>query len=105
MEEDSNLVHIPVMGEEVVEAFHEVKMTAFFDGTLGMGGHAKLILEDHPELKLYVGCDRDEIALELARESLTEHREKLRTCHGEHKDLAVFLDRLGVGTVQGFFLT
>ena len=30
------------------------------------GGHAKAILEAHPEIKRYIGCDKDPEALEIA---------------------------------------
>ena len=58
--------HIPVLKDEVLEAFQDIHIEVFFDGTLGAGGHAKEILEAHPEIKTYIGCDKDEIAMTIA---------------------------------------
>ncbi|MBI3900662.1 MAG: 16S rRNA (cytosine(1402)-N(4))-methyltransferase, partial [Chlamydiia bacterium] len=62
--------HRSVLLNEVVEAFKGVHCSLFFDGTVGAGGHAKAILEGHPEVKRYFACDRDAYALALAQKEL-----------------------------------
>jgi 16S rRNA (cytosine1402-N4)-methyltransferase len=62
--------HVSVLRDEVVQAFEGLEINTFFDGTLGAGGHAEAILEAHPEIKRYIGCDRDPRAHELAVERL-----------------------------------
>ena len=66
--------HKPVMCEEVLSMFHGAKLKVFFDGTTGAGGHAKLLLENHPEIELYIACDRDPSALEIAAQTLNQAR-------------------------------
>lgn len=64
--------HIPVLMREVLSVFEGKNIRVFFDGTLGAGGHAKALLETHPEIERYIGCDRDPVALDLAQKNLAE---------------------------------
>lgn len=64
------MAHLPVMLREVLEVYEGKKIDIFFDGTLGAAGHAKAILEGHPEIKRYIGCDRDPSAHEIAKKVL-----------------------------------
>lgn len=96
--------HLPVMVEEVLEFYNGMDIRVFFDGTLGAGGHAEAILKAHPEIEMYIGCDRDPKALLIAQERLNPWREKIKFVHGNHRDLEEILDSLGVDGVDGFFL-
>ena len=62
--------HVPVLLQEVLDAFHGVELRSFVDGTLGAGGHSTAIAKAHPELKRLYGFDRDKTAHELARANL-----------------------------------
>lgn len=62
--------HVPVLLEEVLQAFQPLELRAFVDGTLGAGGHSRAILEAHRELQWAVGFDRDPLAHDLARENM-----------------------------------
>ena len=77
----------------------------FFDGTLGAGGHARAILEAHPEIKRYIGCDNDPEAIEIARKNLDPWVDKLELIHGNFSRLDEYLKELNVKFVDGFFLT
>ncbi len=70
--------HVPVLLEEVRECFRPLKIHTFADGTLGAGGHASILLLDHPEIVLFFGFDRDDQAVTLAEERLKD--EKKRVC-------------------------
>ena len=60
--------HVSVLLSEVLDAFKPVKMQTHIDGTLGAGGHATKVLEQHKEeVKTFVGFDVDETAIEIAR--------------------------------------
>lgn len=93
------------MIKEFLEYFEEVHIETFFDGTLGAGGHAKALLEAHPEIKTYIGCDRDLSSFELAKEKLKPWENKMKYVHGNFSDLDKHLKKLGVKNVDGFFLT
>lgn len=74
---ENNPLHIPVLKNEVLEVFSSHAMTNFLDLTLGLGGHALAILENHPEIEHYFAFDLDAQAIEQAQLRL--------------KDLCVFL--------------
>ena len=80
-------VHIPVLPSAVLAAFARIAPELdggwIVDGTVGMGGHAELLLEARPSLRL-VGCDQDPAALELAGARLARFggRVELRREHG-----------------------
>lgn len=61
--------HIPVLLEEVLESFSDVKEGYFVDCTLGYAGHSFQILAHYPHLK-HIGIDRDEEALAFSKKRL-----------------------------------
>jgi 16S rRNA (cytosine1402-N4)-methyltransferase len=65
-----NFPHFSVLKAEILQAFESVNLTDFIDGTLGAGGHAQLLLENHPEIQTYLGIDQDPQALQIAIERL-----------------------------------
>jgi 16S rRNA (cytosine1402-N4)-methyltransferase len=97
--------HISVMMAEVLESFKDKQLKVFFDGTLGAGGHAEAILMAHPEIEIYIGCDRDQSALEIAKKRLEKYSEKMRYVQGNFSDLDKHLLSFGIKQVDGFFLT
>lgn len=97
--------HTPIMVDEVLSSLKDLKIHVFFDGTLGAGGHAKAILEAHPEIELYVGCDKDPEALEIARAHLAPWAHKLEFVHGDFGKLDEYLKKRKIASVDGFFLT
>lgn len=89
-------IHKPVLLKEILDAF-SISLERFIDGTLGLGGHASSIIEEHPELKSYFGIDRDPEALSIAQERVGE---KLVPIHGSYVDM----DTLIEGQVDGIML-
>jgi 16S rRNA (cytosine1402-N4)-methyltransferase len=98
-------LHVSVMVDEMLEYFKDSSIKVFFDGTLGAGGHARAMLEAHPEIEMYIGCDRDPLALTIARENLAEFEHKMKFVHGNFLDLDQMIASVGVKKVDGFFLT
>ena len=64
-----NIPHIPVLLEEVKEAFSGLTEGVIVDCTLGYGGHSEALLEQNPHIKL-IGCDQDEEALAFSQKRL-----------------------------------
>ncbi len=96
--------HISVMLKEFLDFFAGTKIKVFFDGTLGAGGHAKALLEEHPEIERYIGCDQDTTALQIASEVLKPWKSKVVLHHGNFGDLDQLLKKLRIKMVDGFFL-
>jgi 16S rRNA (cytosine1402-N4)-methyltransferase len=98
-------LHIPIMVHEILQCLKGAHLATFFDGTLGAGGHAQAILEAHPEIKRYIGCDKDPEALEIARKNLAPWEHKIELIQGDFSRLDAYLKELKIDLVDGFFLT
>jgi 16S rRNA (cytosine1402-N4)-methyltransferase len=61
--------HLPVLLQEVLYGLHCEQGGVFLDGTVGCGGHATAILEQHPDNRV-IGIDRDQAALDVAAREL-----------------------------------
>lgn len=94
------MTHIPVLLREVLEVFAGRNLRIFFDGTLGAGGHARALLEAHPEIERYIGCDRDPRAHELSRENLAPWLEKVEFVRGSYAEQV----REAAGCLDGFLI-
>ena len=92
--------HIPVMLGQAVELLAPERGGVFVDCTLGLGGHAREILERGSRVRL-IGIDRDPRALALAGERLAEFTDRVTRIEGEFGDLDALLARAGVGQVAG----
>jgi 16S rRNA (cytosine1402-N4)-methyltransferase len=91
--------HVPVMRAEVVDALCPERGGLFVDGTLGLGGHARAVL-DAGETRV-IGIDRDLEALAIARERLSGFAGRVEFVHGDFRDLPVVLDERQVEGVDG----
>ena len=92
--------HVPVLLREVLTLFEGVELLTCFDGTLGAGGHASAILKEHPEIKTYIGCDKDPRALEIAEEVLEPWKSKVKLIRGSYaQEICQF-----EGTLDGFLI-
>ncbi|MCI0382694.1 MAG: 16S rRNA (cytosine(1402)-N(4))-methyltransferase [Chlamydiae bacterium] len=98
-------IHISVMADEVIEGFAPLSLKVFYEGTVGGGGHARRILASHPETEIYIGCDKDPHALEVAEKILSPWRHKVILIQGDFADLDHHLQDRGIDQVEGFFLT
>ena len=93
------------MVDAVLQCLEGAHLGVFFDGTLGAGGHARAILEAHPEIVRYIGCDKDPEALEIAAKNLAPWKEKVEFIQGDFCRLDEYLKMLCIDQVDGFFLT
>jgi 16S rRNA (cytosine1402-N4)-methyltransferase len=96
--------HKPVLVHEVLAIFQDLEIRTFFDGTLGAGGHARAMLEAHPEIECYIGCDRDLQALEIAADELKRWKKKLQLFHGRHTEIDRWLEQAKVPCVNGLLI-
>lgn len=93
------------MVDEMLRYFEGSVLKVFFEGTLGAGGHAQALLEAHPEIERYVGCDKDPEALGICRSRLAPWAHKMEFIHGDFAELDSMLGSVGISCVDGFFLT
>jgi 16S rRNA (cytosine1402-N4)-methyltransferase len=86
--------HLSVMPNEVLAAFAECSCTLFIDGTTGAGGHSKLILEEHPEIRTFIAIDQDPQALEIAKTTLLPWESKVTFIHNNFKNILSVISTL-----------
>lgn len=98
------LRHVPVMPREVLALLQPCPGETFLDGTLGGGGHARLILQATAPDGRLVGIDRDPAALERAGQALAEFDDRVTLCHGTFADAGRTLEALQVVGVDGILL-
>jgi len=90
--------HVPVLCEEVLESFGWLKKGSLIvDGTLGRGGHSKLLLSKGFNV---IGIDRDIEAINEVRRNL----KGLKIVHGNFSKIKEILDDLGIKKVDGILL-
>jgi len=99
----SDFRHLSVMPDEVIRFLAPKGAGTYLDGTLGGGGHSRLILENAPQATL-VGIDRDRAALAAAEKVLAAFGEHFRPVHGDFAGLAGHLTQLGLTSLDGFIL-
>jgi len=95
------VIHRPVLLKESVDLLTGNGGRIYVDCTLGLGGHAKEILSRRKDIFL-VGLDRDEEALELARENLKEYEGRFVLYKANFADLDLVLKEEGIARVDGF---
>ena len=105
MSKEGSPAHVSVMINECLEHFSGCELSVFFEGTVGAGGHAVAILENHPEIKRYLACDQDPEAIALAKERLEPWKNKISFIQGNFASLDAMLEEKGIKQVNGFFLT
>jgi 16S rRNA (cytosine1402-N4)-methyltransferase len=94
--------HVPVLAEEALAWLRPAAGQTFVDGTLGGGGHARLLAEAVGANGHVIGLDRDPAALEIARERLSGLPVHLE--HANYADLPELLVERGVAMVDGIVL-
>ena len=78
--------HIPVLFDEVIETFKDLKDGYIIDCTLGYGGHSLGILESNPNIKLICN-DQDDEALNFSKNRLKEYEDRIIFSKGNFKDV------------------
>ena len=72
----SSTQHTPVLLQETLHAFSSLQIGTYVDCTLGAGGHALAIAEQHPEMACLVGIDVDPAAHQIAQQRIQAEAER-----------------------------
>mgnify|MGYP002629107929 CR=1 FL=1 len=91
--------HVPVLLDEVRTLLQPERGGTFVDCTLGLAGHARMLLEGGASR--LIGIDRDTDALAIARDALVEFGDRVTFVHADYRELAGVLEAEGVTTVSG----
>lgn len=96
--------HTPVLTDEVLRFLNCHSGGIYVDGTLGMGGHARGILEKTSPDGILIGIDRDEDSLELARVRLAPFGDRVIFVHENFRNLLNVLKKLQISEIDGLLL-
>jgi 16S rRNA (cytosine1402-N4)-methyltransferase len=91
--------HEPVMVAEVVEQLEPSRGGVFVDCTVGLGGHARALLE--AGASWLIGLDRDPAAVVAARDALSGFGDRVEVVHADYRRIGAVLDQRGVAKVDG----
>lgn len=97
--------HLPVMPDRIVELLAIKPGCTVVDGTVGLGGHSRLLGMDAGETGRLVCFDKDPEALRKARENLADLPCRVDFVNAPYEYMDTELTRLGInGEVDGILL-
>jgi 16S rRNA (cytosine1402-N4)-methyltransferase len=96
-----DFVHRPVLMAEVLDALRPMPGRRYADGTVAGAGHAAAILDASSPTGWLFGCDRDGVAVEVARARLARFAGRFELRHGNFADLAEWVP---AGSCDGVLL-
>jgi 16S rRNA (cytosine1402-N4)-methyltransferase len=96
----SDFHHVPVLADRVVELFRPVPPGVLVDATLGGAGHARLLLQSRPDLRL-LGIDQDDEALAAAAEVLAPFGDRVMLRHARFDRLGEIMDEQDIDRASG----
>ncbi len=97
-------IHLPVLPDEVVFLLRPRTRGWVVDGTVGMGGHAELLLERGGDDVRLLGIDRDLEALAQARGRLARFGDRVVLRHASFRQLDTVARQAGVYAAQSVLL-
>jgi 16S rRNA (cytosine1402-N4)-methyltransferase len=103
MSDPTKIAHRPALRDEVVRLLSPRPGGVIVDGTVGLGGHAKALLEVGRTVRV-IGIDRDVAALERAHKRLAPYGAFVTLIHGDYRDLDRHLDEIGIVRIDGLLL-
>jgi 16S rRNA (cytosine1402-N4)-methyltransferase len=102
--ESSNSPHQSVLYQPSIDALQPHDGGRYVDATVGAGGHARRILLASSPAGLLLGLDRDENALAIARERLSEFQNRVFLKHSSYFQLKTEIENLGWNSIDGILM-
>ena len=93
------MTHVPVMTAEVLQYLLPARGGLFVDCTVGLGGHARALLE--AGASRVIGLDRDRDALARAQETLARWGDRAELVHADYREFDAVLAARGVDVIDG----
>lgn len=93
------MTHVPVMPAEVLQFLRPDQGGLFVDCTVGLGGHARALLE--AGATRIIGLDRDLAALARARATLAPWGDRVELVHADYRALDDVLDHRHIERIDG----
>jgi len=100
----ADLAHIPVALDQCVDLLSPALINKskpfLIDATLGLAGHAKVMLERFPNLHL-IGIDRDQSAIKLAQANLAQYADRITIVNTTFDQIDLALSAAAITKVEG----
>ncbi len=95
-------LHVPVLADEVLDWLSPALGQTIVDGTLGGGGHTRMLAQRVSDSGLVIALDRDPAAIDAAENNLAGLPVKL--VHSDFRDLPAVLEQLELNAVDAVLL-
>ena len=96
--------HLPVMPVEVIQYLNPQPGEVIVDGTIGLGGHSRLIADRLGADGTLIGIDQDGAALTVARENLAFFTGELRFFHDNFRNIGSIARQFFPQGIDGLLL-
>ena len=97
----SEFTHRPVLLQECIDSLNIRPEGTYLDGTLGRAGHSREIARRLEGAGRLICVDRDQAALDAARERLAPWMDRVTLVHSNFDQIDAILDRLELPGVDG----
>jgi 16S rRNA (cytosine1402-N4)-methyltransferase len=98
------VLHTPVLLEETLKLLAPVDGGIYVDGTLGLGGHAREILEQCGPTGQVIGFDRDGDAIARAQRNLASYGKRVTFIRRNFAEIKKGLSEIDIAHVDGLLL-
>ena len=98
------LQHKPVMVSEVMSHLITDLNGIYIDGTIGLGGHSKIILSSLNKDGHLIGIDRDREALDIAKKNLNLIGNNYSLFNQSYAEADLIEKKYGLQTISGILL-
>ena len=92
--------HVPVLKEEVLKYLGLEKGEVVVDATLGLGGHAKEILESVGKKGKLIAFEQDERNMEEAQKGLKNYKDQITYIHDNFRYLKTRITEVGINEID-----
>lgn len=97
-------LHIPVLGAKILSLLDISPDGVYFDGTIGAGGHAALIIQQLTSQGQYIGVDRDDEAISHCKKRFSVSPIHLSFYKESYHQIKSILSQDGTKQVNGILL-
>jgi len=98
------VLHTPVLLKETLKLLAPADGGIYVDGTLGLGGHTRAILEQCGPTGKVIGFDRDGDAISLAQRNLADYGKRVTFIRRNFAEIKKGLSELDIAHVDGLLL-
>ncbi len=101
---DDEIIHIPVLYNEVLEYLRPLPNGRYIDGTLGAGGHTLGILQASAPNGRVLVFDKDPEAISFARNRLAKYGDRIIYENASYAEMGKLAPAIGFTPVNGILL-